>query len=601
MAKTFCLIPEKIAEFKKALKSKDLTIDELLKMSTEERIKTLKKYAGESAKDINLLFEQKLVLKNKMLGVTNLLSKITKSGKYSPESIAEIKSALKKFKDLNESRILNPKESEVFYNALADKLTGTEITRAESKHLFGLKATSDEAFTKYNTETSLWASPEARAEAGASKVLLENYIGDLKGDSRSVRQMLKDRGYQFKTEYKDGKSRAVASLIGDTIQEIADNSVAMVASVDNSFLGRQGLNTLMTRPSIWWDMAGKSFTDFYKTLKGQKADDALWAKIYTEPNYINGKYDIAGLFPRAEEQFPTSLPARIPVIGRVFGASENAFTGSALRARTQLFNLYDNIATKNGVDMTDNFQIKSIGTMVSSLTARGKWGKTGEPKIVRALMWAPKMLKANIDVLTGHIGQNISPFAKRQARINLGKIVATSAVIGVIANAISPGSAETDPLSSDFGKIKVGNTRFDFTGGKSQLITLAARLIMNETKSTITGETKKFGEGYKPETRFSTSLKFLTNKFNPVAGAIVNMMKGVDFKGDKVTTAGIITSMFTPITVQNVADSDNSLANTIGNMLDFVGVSSNTYSVKPPSLKSKLPSKNTLKPKLQSK
>lgn len=74
---------------------------------------------------------------------------------------------------------------------------------------------------------------------------------------------------------------------------------------------------------------------------------------------------------------------------------------------------------------------------------------------------------------------------------------------------------ETDPRSSDFGKIKIGNFRADFWGGYIPLISLYARLLTEETKKSD-GTIVKFGEGYGGiESRGDAATKFLINKESP--------------------------------------------------------------------------------------
>jgi len=50
------------------------------------------------------------------------------------------------------------------------------------------------------------------------------------------------------------------------------------------------------------------------------------ADINSRPNALNGNYKKMGLaVGNVEDQFPSSLPAKIPYAGRVFEASKNAF------------------------------------------------------------------------------------------------------------------------------------------------------------------------------------------------------------------------------------------------------------------------------------
>ena len=73
----FCIRTEKIAEFKKALKNKDLDVFELIRMTTKARTELFRKFAGEEAKKMNTLFEEKIVLKNRDRKSTRLNSSHT--------------------------------------------------------------------------------------------------------------------------------------------------------------------------------------------------------------------------------------------------------------------------------------------------------------------------------------------------------------------------------------------------------------------------------------------------------------------------------------------------------------------------------------------
>jgi hypothetical protein len=574
-----CIVKEKIAEFRKALKDKELDIAKLLDMTTEDRTALFSEFAGENAKLMNTLFEEKLVLKNRLQGIKNWASKVGEIGRYDPLKKAKLDEMMSEYKARQQQRIFSPKENEQFLADLAEEKLGTRITKEEAKNVFDMTAKIDEYKKGFDETTGQWSDDKTRVNYGASAVALDNYMADLKGENLPLRELMKGRIATFKKTYGENKIKATFDLIADAAKAISDNSISLVASVDNSFLGRQGIKTLITHPSAWWDGAINSFKDIAKTLKGQETMDALTADIYSRPNFMNGAYETAKIIAKSEEQFPATIPERIPFVGKIFKASEVAFRGSALRMRTDLFDLLAKKAKENGVDMTDKFQIQSIGKIVNSLTARGQWGQRGEPAVIRLILWAPKMLKANIDVLTGHLGQDISPFARKQAAINLFKIVGTTATIMTVANAMKPGSAELDPRSSDFGKIKIGDTRFDMTGGAASLIVLASRLISNSTKSSSTGLIRKFGTGYGETSRFDLLVDFLSGKVTPAMGIVVDFMKGRTYEGKKPTLTGELYGGATPIAIQNFINlKDNaSVDRVLGALLDVVGISTTSY------------------------
>jgi uncharacterized small protein (DUF1192 family) len=428
-------------------------------------------------------------------------------------------------------------------------------------------------------------SKQGRLEYGAARVQYENYINSLKGENAPIKEMVEGRVGEFKTTWGRNKPKAVLDLSLDAAKTIADNSVSAVAAWDDSFVGRQGIFTLMTHPTKWWDGASNSVMDFAKVIGGKNAHDALMADVYSCENYLNGYYQKAKILNKYEEQFPTTLPERVPLAGRVYKASEQAFTGSAIRMRKGILDLLVKNAAKNGVEITDSW-LSAQGKMINSLTARGALGRFGEGGVVRLVLWAPRMIKGNFDVLTMHMGGAglEHPAARLEAAKNLSKIVAEMATIMLIANALKPGSAEYNPQSSDFGKIKVGNTRFDFTGGAGSMVVLAARLITNGRKMAETGAIKPYGAKYGQPSRFDAIINYLANKTNPPTRLFVDLLRGKNFRGQPFSwpTAGFRLVM--PITAQNAwqLKDDASADAVVGVIADGFGISANTYQMDKP-------------------
>ena len=425
-----------------------------------------------------------------------------------------------------------------------------------------------------------------RFEYGAAKVAYQNFVESLKNPERTISKMAKDRAAEFKTSFKENRVKAILDLAKDAAVEIDNNSIALVASADNSFIGRQGLKTLQTHPTIWANAAKKSFSDIYKALRekhgAEKAKDILHADLVSRENYLNGYYQKAGILAKFEEQYPTSHPARAPYIGRTFKASEVAFTNTALRMRVDTFDLLLDIAKKNGAEIND-IQIKAIGDVVNSATARAH---IGEARVTSLVLWAPRMMWANVNVLTAHFGGAglKTSFARQQARINLMKIVASTATVAAVLNALDPGSTEINPLSTDFMKYKKGNTRIDLTGGSGSYITLVARMLTQQTKNAQTKIIKDLNTGkYGDTSVFSVGIDFLANKTTPLVRQGIYWSKGKNFEGKKPTLASTATDLVTPIPVKNFIENflgdypENTPIAIFGSMVDVVGVNANTY------------------------
>ena len=143
-----CIIPSRLEEYRKALKERKLDVKGLLKMTTEQRIAAFKPFAGDNANLLNEMFENKLVLKNKLAGLKNFINKTAELKRYSPEGKLELQKSIEEYKAKQKERILNPKEEETFLNALADKVAGTHIDKDVAKKIYDLNSKVNEVKEK---------------------------------------------------------------------------------------------------------------------------------------------------------------------------------------------------------------------------------------------------------------------------------------------------------------------------------------------------------------------------------------------------------------------------------------------------------------------
>lgn len=445
----------------------------------------------------------------------------------------------------------------------------------------------------------------AKRDYGLAKVAYDNYVTLLKDGDKTLFEAFKDRMKEFKTtwsgagEVKQDRWAAVGKLMLDTLNEVSETSIAMVASMDNSFIGRQGLTTLLTHPTVWLKAADQSFTDIATSLRSKHGNqitkDLLRADIVSRDKYIDGIYQKAGIIAKVEEEFPVTHPQRIPYLGRLFKASESAFENSATRMRVGLFDLlYDN-AKKIVPEMNDEI-IQDIGKLVNSMTARAPIKERG---ILKAIFWAPKMMAANFNTLTAHGfgsgagfgGRLETAFARKQAALNLGKMVFFTGAVAAMLNQLKPGSVELDPRSADFLKGRFGDTRIDLTGGKGQYIVLAARMFTmapyfeGSVKSSQTKILHKLNTGKEMDPQFiDVGVDFFLNKVNPFMRAGIDIIgKGETFEGTKPTVASTLSNIFVPIYVQNVIDgatndyTEDKMIVSMITLLDAFGINVNTY------------------------
>lgn len=463
-------------------------------------------------------------------------------------------------------------------SALANKDPESPVTalqaiakaRKESKLDIPKKITPEEADTITQMAQRVAEAKDAivnggdRLAYGRARVAYDQFIQDLiaKANKKTVKESLKP---------------------GNVVNFIAGNSKAIKASLDNSAIFRQGWKTMMTNPVLWQRNARKSFADIVKTFGGKDTLREVAADIVSRPNadlYRKMKLDVFGI---TEEAFPTALPERIPLLGRAYKASEAAYTGFVQKQRADVADKVLETAQRAGVNLDDPKQLVSIGKMVNSLTGRGHLGKL-EPsaRVVNNVFFSPRNLKANIDTLTAHQFQKgVTPFVRKQAAKNLLRVVGGTAAILATAGALKPGSVEWDPRSSNFGKVKLGNTRFDVTGGMASILTLASRLVTQSSKSSTTNEVSKLNSGkYGGRTTWDVLLDFGEGKAAPATSVVIDLLKGETFSGDKPTVANEAKNLLQPLitsTWQNLRSDPKSANDLLSIIADGLGISANNY------------------------
>jgi hypothetical protein len=133
---SFCLLPKKVEEFKKALKEKDIKLSDLVNMDSDKRTELLKEYAGDNAKAISTAIEEKLILKNRIQGLQNLIGKLTESGKYSKEEVARLNQIKSEYKAAQMERVFNPSENEAYLKGVAEKMLKVEVPKEVAQKVF---------------------------------------------------------------------------------------------------------------------------------------------------------------------------------------------------------------------------------------------------------------------------------------------------------------------------------------------------------------------------------------------------------------------------------------------------------------------------------
>ena len=329
---------------------------------------------------------------------------------------------------------------------------------------------------------------------------------------------------------------------------------SIMATADLSAPLRQGI-FLVGRPKQW----GPAFKDMFKYALNEKSYKGLMDDIQKRPTYLKMREnklaltDIGNNLGKREEEFMTNLVEKIPVFGRLSRASSRAYSGFLNKLRADTFDDLLNKAKQQGV-LTPEVE-RNIAKFVNSATGRGELGATlskAQP-ILNATLFSPRLIASRVNLLNPVQYAKLDPFTRKEAIKSLLTFAGTGMTVLTLAKL---GGAEVgaDPRSADFGKIKVGNTRFDIWGGFQQYIRAAAQLITGQKISTTTGKLMTSGEGYKSQSRFDIALQFAETKESPIASFISTLLKGQTPIGGQLDVPKEIREMFIPLVWQSTVE-----------------------------------------------
>lgn len=375
----------------------------------------------------------------------------------------------------------------------------------------------------------------------------------------------------------------------DYTKETAHLSRAFMTSIDLSAVFRQGAIVSYGNPKL----AKKAAAEMYKALLSEKGEfDSINAiRIdpmghFAEMSGLSITEDI-GVAVRQEEAYMGRWASKVPGIA----ASGRAYSTYLNNLRFQLFKqMVTNLSTDGKVTIDEG---KAIASFINAATGRSDLKALNKKATAfNALFFAPRWVASRFQYLGMPIWlmgtKNVSPRVKRAI---LKEYVKTSAgmatTIGVLLMAAyllsdddDEVSLELNPLSTNFMRIKIGETRLDPTGALGSAIVFSSRFAAGRTK-TQKGEIIKFGEGYKPTTRATLTAQFLRYKLAPIPGAAWTVADDwTNAVGQKVTPVELAAGLFVPLSIREVIDTtraQNIPTGVMLNMLAIFGMGIGTY------------------------
>jgi len=337
--------------------------------------------------------------------------------------------------------------------------------------------------------------------------------------------------------------RTLPQKLRDAAVDAINLPRAVLAAYDYSAPLRQGLLLMPAKPRSWllgvkrgmrWMFDPDYTRDRWHWMMTSRETHPLQPEIVAS---ARGRLltEPGGAIGVTEERFGSEFARNIPGIQM----SERGYIGPLNEMRFDA--LFDEIRQyEQTMGRTLNLGVKGKGAAkdiawldqeieaLATLTGRGNlpgFLKQHEG-LLGALLFAPRLLWARLSAPALLFSKN--PQVRKMAAKGLAGAVGANVALLSMMKATGQVDVETDPRSTDFGKLRIGDTRMDFLGGYQPIVRYGAQLITGQRKTTVAGEIYGID-------RKQVVLQFLRTKLSPVAGIITDVASGETMLGDPVT------------------------------------------------------------------
>ncbi len=258
-----------------------------------------------------------------------------------------------------------------------------------------------------------------------------------------------------------------------------------------------------------------------------------------------------------EEAFIGRWVSKIPGVA----ASARAYTTILNRLRADV---YDSLAGLSRGKQPTPQEGAALAHGINVLSGRGSLGEKTD-KVLTAMspyLFSPRFLLSRFQVLTGQPLYGGTMKTRLLLATEYARFIAGAGVIYALASLNDDAKITFDPRSTDFGKIRFGNTRVDPLAGLAQVATFVFRVGLGEEKN-AQGQvvplrnTNRYSATGKPgkETVGSVILRFIRSKGAPVPTAIADPFFGENVVGEPTTPVGLASHLMVPMSVRDVYES----------------------------------------------
>lgn len=299
-------------------------------------------------------------------------------------------------------------------------------------------------------------------------------------------------------------------------REVLQLPKAIWSAIDLSAVGRQGLFPGSSHPI----KAIKSMGAMFKALSSEDRALVEEQRTLNRENAKNGYYARGKLYlppldefrlSRQEEIMMSQFAQLIPGVKM----SNRAFITYLNRLSAEVFDKMLEWRKSWFSKEVTTKDLESIANYINTARGRGPMGSAERSaETLASIFWSPRLAWSRFQMLAGHPMWRATPEVRAVIAVEYARsLAAIAAMVGL--GAMAGASIETDPNSSDFLKLKFGNTRVDVFGGLIQNTVLLSRLVTGKLK---TSEGKEV-----PARTVPTLGNFMRNKLTPALGITLDL------------------------------------------------------------------------------
>lgn len=389
---------------------------------------------------------------------------------------------------------------------------------------------------------------------------------------------------------------SVLRTIGHYAAEPFKTTRTLTYGSDLSYAFRQAL-PLTVYPKNWMDSL-RAGREMMRALVS--ADKTQQIKEWMQEHPA---FDLAeksglefGMFGEGEEIYDKDWATRVPWIRNTERANQVYLDYMRLTSFAKMVKgIQDNPNLSPKQQAT---QMEAMAEVINTLTGRTSLGEGRMRSAIQGLqgvMTAPRLNYSRIQMLNPAKYIELhkqSPAAARQMLYQTGFAVSSMAALGLLAAAAGVGTFSTDPDDPDFGKLVIGNTRYDLFGGLLPVAKVfwdLGEVPVNLVRTAITNDKTTRRELSESRQALGKRIEsFTRGRLTPAAAFTYDLFyKGKNMAGQPVTPAELIKlsrnnpalRLYTPALLNEMIDGyqDAGLTGLVKSSPSFVGIGASTY------------------------